>query len=261
MQVAADAEPTTPITAQPLGKYWLFRGPAAYVPLTPWGPLSGSIAAVIVFLGAVLAVGTVLLMAHALGSRDEVLLNIVGTLAQQGAMIALTFYAASRFGGRVSAVLALRAPAQGPKAYPAAFALLIALALAMSATLQALDAQSLKGDMQVFQPMLQSRWWWLTFVLVGIGAPLSEELLCRGFLFSALAKSRLGNWGAALVSSAAFASVHFYSPLGMLLVFMIGMLLAWVLIRTGSLRVTMVCHALYNTLLATLMVTGSLPQT
>ena len=29
--------------------------------------------------------------------------------------------------------------------------------------------------------------------VIGIGAPLSEELLFRGFLFSALAKSRLGS--------------------------------------------------------------------
>ena len=260
MQVATDAEPLQPLPRQPPAQYWLFRGASAYVAVTPWGPLSGGLAAVAVFLGAVVAVGSILVAAHTLGSRNDVLLSIVGTLAQQVVMIALTVYAATWFGGPASQVLALGAPAQGLKAYPVAFGLLIALALAMSVALQALDAQSLKGDMQVFQPMMQSRWWWLTFILVGVGAPLSEELLCRGFLFSALAKSRLGNWGAALATSAAFASVHFYSPLGMLLVFMIGMLLAWVLIRTGSLRVTIVCHALYNTLLATLMVTGSLPQ-
>ena len=34
--------------------------------------------------------------------------------------------------------------------------------------------------------------WVLALLVVGIGAPLSEELLFRGFLLSALARSRLG---------------------------------------------------------------------
>jgi membrane protease YdiL (CAAX protease family) len=85
---------------------------------------------------------------------------------------------------------------------------------------------------------------------VGIGAPLSEELLFRGFLLSALAQTRLRFWGAAVVSTLAWAVLHAgYSAVGLAEVFAIGLLFSWLLWRTGSLRVPIVCHALYNCLI------------
>ena len=233
----------------------MFKGPAAYVPHTPWKPLAGSAAAIGVFMGAVIAVAAVILIAFLLQHEaTEVFVTIVGTLVQQVAMIALTWFAASRYSAKAADVLALGPPAQGWKAYPIAFVLLIVLTLVMNFTVQALDQAAGKADIALYHDMMKSKWWWLGLVIVGVGAPLSEELLCRGFLFSALANSRFGNVGAAIITSLGFALAHPYSVVGVVQVFVIGMLFAWVLIRTGSLRVTMVCHALYNTLMAMLLI-------
>ncbi len=257
MQDTVDA---AEVVASPPRRFWILRGPAAYFPETPWGAWGGSWASLGIFLGAVLSVAFVVLIAFGLHkSLEDVLVNIVGTLIQQVTMIALTLYAATRFGGSASAVLALRSPAQGLKSYPVAFGMLIILTLFMNAVVHQLDPNSFNADVQVYKEMMRSPWWWLALIVVGIGAPLSEELLCRGFLFSALARSRLGTWGAAAVTSLAFAVVHPYSLTGVIQVFMIGMLFAVVLIRTGSLRVTMVCHALYNTLMASLMIADLMP--
>jgi membrane protease YdiL (CAAX protease family) len=69
----------------------------------------------------------------------------------------------------------------------------------------------------------------------------------RGRL-SALAQTRLRFWGAALVSTALWTPLHEYSVLGLAKVFAGGLLFSWLLWRTGSLRVTIFCHALNNSL-------------
>ena len=238
----------TPVPAR------FFRGPDAYIARTPWSAWAGSAAAVGIFLGAVVAVTIVVIIAWAKNHNPtEVFVTIASTLVQQIAIICLTWYAAVLYGGKPVEVLALHPPAQGWKAYPIAFALLIALTLIMNFTIQAFDAGVGKEDVAIYRDMMKSTWWWLALVIVGIGAPVSEELLCRGFLFSALASSRLGKAGAAVITSAAFAIAHPYSIVGVAQVFLIGVLFAWMLIRTGSLRVTMVCHAVFNTAMAILM--------
>jgi len=231
--------------------YRLFSGPAAYTPLTPWSAWAGVAAAIAVFLGAVLAVGAGMLTAlqFKLGSED-VIVQIMVTLIQQTAMIALTLYVAARYGGKVYDVLALHAPAQGLKSYVAALLLLLGAAVLMTAVIRVFNIPVDKNDIKMFEGMFKSEWWWLAVILVGIGAPLSEELLCRGFLFSALAKSRIGIWGASIFTSLIFAVVHPYSIVAVIQVFVIGMLFAWMLVRTGSLRVPIVCHSIFNTLQA-----------
>ena len=88
---------------------------------------------------------------------------------------------------------------------------------------------------------------WLSAFLV---PTLSEELLFRGLLLPALAKSRLGIAGAAIVSSVLWTSLHAnYSLTGLAEVFIAGLLFAWLLWRTGSLRVPILCHGLYNALI------------
>jgi len=97
-------------------------------------------------------------------------------------------------------------------------------------------------------------------MVVGVGAPLAEELLFRGFLLSALARSRLGFWGAAIVCSGLWTALHAgYSLAGVIEVFLIGLYLSWLLWRTGSLRVTLFCHGLYNALVLVVLLNVPLP--
>jgi uncharacterized protein len=177
----------------------------------------------------------------------------IGTLAQQFSLVALVWWAAGRKGLDRKSVLSLGPPRQGWKAYVVSFLALVAVVGIMSLTIKAIDPDIIKTDLAPFAEMMKLPSWWLTVIMVGVGAPLSEEFLFRGYLYSALAPSRLGTVGAAVITSASFAALHGYSLVGILQVFVVGLVFAAMLARTGSLRVTMFCHALYNTILIALL--------
>lgn len=83
----------------------------------------------------------------------------------------------------------------------------------------------------------------ITGLVALVGAPISEECFFRGLVFGGLLK--WGFWPAALISGTAFSMVHF-DP-GSLVPFIgIGMVLAWVYWRRGSLWDSMAFHFLFN---------------
>jgi uncharacterized protein len=178
----------------------------------------------------------------------------IGTLVQQATLFGLVWAIAGWRGGDRLHVLALRAPKQGRRAYLAAFLALVCVVAAMSTTIYAIDPTIIKRDLQPFRAMLDHPSWWLTVIMVGVGAPLAEEILFRGFLFSALAASPVGVVGASLLTSAGWALLHTYSIVGLAQVFIIGLVFAAIMVRTNSLRVTIFCHALYNSILVTLLI-------
>lgn len=105
------------------------------------------------------------------------------------------------------------------------------------------------NDLKPFIEALKSNSWILLAVAVCIGAPLSEEFMFRGFLFSALASSPLGVLGATLVTNTAWTALHSqYSIYGLIDIFLIGLVLSWLVWRTGSVWVSVFCHAIYNTI-------------
>lgn len=84
-----------------------------------------------------------------------------------------------------------------------------------------------------------------------IGAPLWEEFVFRGQIFAALAQTRLGLAGAAIVTSAFWASLHIFEPVPFIIsLFLLGLTLSWLLVRFGSLWVTIACHAAWNSVSA-----------
>ena len=94
-----------------------------------------------------------------------------------------------------------------------------------------------------------------TLIAAVVIAPVCEEFLYRGFLFRGL-QNRFGPWVSALISSAIFATYHWYSPAGWVSVFMFGMLLCWVTRRCGTLWPCIIAHALYNLVLTQLVWAG-----
>ncbi len=83
------------------------------------------------------------------------------------------------------------------------------------------------------------------FVLVAVVmAPLFEEMFFRGFLFQGLSQSFGWGWGAA-GSAAIFAAAHLQLSVFVPL-FALGVGLAWVFKRTGSLWTNITLHALFN---------------
>ena len=90
-----------------------------------------------------------------------------------------------------------------------------------------------------------------TFAIVGLLAPFAEEVFFRGFLLAALA-SVIGGLRGALVSSAIFSVAHL--NVGTLLpIFVMGMLLAWLYLRTGSIWPSFVAHAAQNLIALTVL--------
>jgi len=84
----------------------------------------------------------------------------------------------------------------------------------------------------------------LAGVLALLAAPLAEETFFRGFLFPGL-RNRLGTLRAALASSLFFAALHF--NLGSVIPFtVIGMLLAWAYVVSGSLWMAIGAHFAFN---------------
>ena len=97
------------------------------------------------------------------------------------------------------------------------------------------------------------------FLTVCVLGPLLEELLFRGLLFRGLT-NWFGFWGAAILSSAAFAAMHPQLPLGFLPIWVIGVALCILYRRTGSLTACWVLHGVNNTvaLLGTLVYSAHL---
>lgn len=84
--------------------------------------------------------------------------------------------------------------------------------------------------------------------VVVIVAPLLEEMVFRGFLLSALSR-RMGPAGAVVLSAALFGLLHtadhpFYAGP----IFVLGLLLGWLYLRTGRLWVAVGCHGAHNAL-------------
>jgi beta-phosphoglucomutase len=93
----------------------------------------------------------------------------------------------------------------------------------------------------------------LWFALI-VAAPLAEEVLFRGFAFQGILTSRLGGVGAVTLTSLIWALIHLqYDFYGIFTIFVSGLLLGYVRLKTGSIYLTMLLHALMN-LIATIEV-------
>jgi membrane protease YdiL (CAAX protease family) len=86
----------------------------------------------------------------------------------------------------------------------------------------------------------------LVIVLAMVAAPLAEETFFRGFLFQAL-RGRWGTLWAALASAVLFAALHF-DPGSMVPFTVIGLLLAWAYVVSGSLWAAIFAHFAFNTI-------------
>lgn len=85
---------------------------------------------------------------------------------------------------------------------------------------------------------------WLTFAVSVVLAPIIEEIVFRGVLFPAI-KRRYGLMAGVMVSSLVFTLVHI-NPVQMISVLPLGIYLAIMYHRTGSIYPGMALHATWN---------------
>jgi uncharacterized protein len=174
----------------------LLWGPRAYEPKTPWRPGAAILAGVAII--ALSIVGVVLMLGSGTVSRmpdsaqlphGTTQLAVLGIW--QAATIVLTVAASAMFGGRIVDVLALGRPAGAPFVYLKGMVLMGLLQIGVSIVQHSLFQQDMYADLRPFVQLFGEHWV-LALLVVGVGAPLSEELLFRGFLLSSLARSRIG---------------------------------------------------------------------
>lgn len=228
----------------------------AYVPRTGWPAVAATFAAVTIFTTAITVASlvTLALLHEKAGADSSTMSNermlLVSVLIMQAVITAMTLFAAGRYGSRPADVLALRPPRGGWRSVAVSFAGLIAIVTLVNSATKLLSPGDIEHDLQPFIGLAHSDLWWICLLAVGIGAPVSEELLFRGFLFPALAKSPVGPKGAGFLTALGWSALHAsYSLPGVIEVGLIGLYLAYLLWRTGSLWVPMLCHGIYNSAL------------
>ncbi len=90
----------------------------------------------------------------------------------------------------------------------------------------------------------------LPLLIVGLFGPICEEVFFRGFALPAFAR-RYGLWGGILLSAVLFSVFHF-SIGAFVPIFIFGIVLAWLYVRTGSIYPSIVAHMTQN-IVATLL--------
>lgn len=233
-----------------------------YRPETGWKPVSGTAMALLNVLGMFLISALPLAFLPVLapdaleGGVDDFMkqlqsdryygLMLAGAFGAQIVASLLLLWMARYRRGTMVGTLALTPPVGGLSAYLWAIPAFVIFGMLLGYIFQVIAPDANKADMEIMMQLARSPWWWLMGLTAVLGAPIYEELVFRGFFFSTLAKSRLGFMAAALITSAVWASIHFYSRGGVIVIFFLGLALAAILYRTGSTRVTIACHAAYN---------------
>lgn len=138
-------------------------------------------------------------------------------------------------------------PIGGFRTVAYAFGVLLLLAASYAAIIYNFDRPAFVHDLGPFAQLMQARTWWLLLIAAGIGAPIAEETLFRGFLYGMLKGTAAGRPVAALVTSGMWASLHAnYSGYGLLAITLIGLYLTYLREKTRSLATPILCHAAYN---------------
>jgi uncharacterized protein len=223
---------------------------SAYQPRTPWRPLWALAAAILIV--AVSQVAPLFLFRVTGAASGPVPLTIGSPVvlmlmsASQVLMGGAAWWCAARFGGARRDVLALQPAAGSWIRYGVAIAVMLSVITGVNLFRQSVLDHDIYADLRVLAPMFRQPLWPVSLLIIGVGAPLAEEWLFRGFLQSALTQSRLGFVGAAVVATVIWTALHSYSVPGMIQVALLGCLFSWMLWWTGSLRVPIAAHAINN---------------
>lgn len=245
--------------------------PALYRPQTLWNPVS-AVFVMLAVLGAAIFAGIAFFFLYgavndpsaAWLDSDSATPNWVMLAAQltmQIVSIGLIWWVAGWSGGDRKAVLSLHGIPGGTATLLKSFLLLSVISGAFTVYALSFASEDILTDLAPMWPLIQGNYGWLLAVVAVIGAPISEEFAFRGFLQSSLAKTPFGFWGAAIITNSAWTGLHAgYTATGLADVFIAGLVFSWVLWRTGSLWVPVICHGLYNGLIFLALYMMEIPQ-
>jgi membrane protease YdiL (CAAX protease family) len=238
-----------------LGPEVLTEGPPHYEPETSWAPVPALLMTALIALAPGIAGIAAVAFAMSGSENADGGQSFMSLATWQGVAFAasvqilslvLVWVIAGR-GGERAAVLRMTGARFTPAFYAIAALLLILTTGILEFILYKSFAIDIFADTAWLREGLSTPTALGTFVIAVILAPLWEELTFRGFLLSALSKTRLGFWGAALVANVLWTSLHgTYSWAGVVSVFVAGLILSWLVWRTGSIKPAIVTHAIGN---------------
>ncbi|WP_051112034.1 CPBP family intramembrane glutamic endopeptidase [Hyphomicrobium denitrificans] len=178
----------------------------------------------------------------------------ISLFAFQLVTILLALVANALFARAGGTFLPFTVPRGGIKTFALATVGLIVLAFIYGGCVFALDREAFQHDINPFADLMLARTWWLVLIAAGIGAPIAEECLFRGLIYGALRRTPLGIAGAAAATAIMWAFLHAsYSIYGIAAITLIGIYLALVRERTGSLLTPIICHGVYNSLIVLIL--------
>lgn len=212
----------------------------------PWKITDVAFAALFVIVGSVIIV----LLARLIGKSDDgpEAVNPLVLFLLQGLFVLAVWIIAVRVRGATWRSLGFRV-SQGRSGILIVVPALILMIVA--STIYGLFVQN-AGIEFLIPPTLdeqgiklgEGRYAVLNAVMFVVWGPFTEELFFRGFLLTVLAPM-IGPFRAVLVSAALFAGVHVVVST-MIPIFLIGLVLAWLYLRTRSLLQSYLAHAAWN---------------
>jgi membrane protease YdiL (CAAX protease family) len=189
---------------------------------------------------------------------DAVTEDSMMAIAEHGAVVAasvllgmpatlLVLWLATRLAGRsFASYLALRLPERREVVFGLAASLVLLVALDVVALLAGYPVAP-DFALNSMRTARDSGLVWLVMAGFCIGAPVAEEFIFRGFVFRGWSATRLGPFGAIVLSSALFAMIHQqYGWFYIGGIFLIGALFGYLRHRSGSTWLTVITHAFYN---------------
>lgn len=128
------------------------------------------------------------------------------------------------------------------------FLLTVGLLLLLNVIISAISAWLEREPMAFMQVLASTAHpFWLLGLAIIVVVPIYEEMMFRGFMWTALASSRLGVWGASIITSVVFAMIHAqYGLVEWVGIFTLAMLFSYARAISGSLWLPVALHMINN---------------
>ena len=202
--------------------------------------MKNAIVYTIVFAGIEILVGSLVLLAYQLLKGTGTELDAMGVIISSGlaGVVTIAVFLAAKW-----AVVSRHWIRTRP--WTVLFWCVIATlgSLIPSSWLQELMPELPNTAEKAFDLVLKDRW---GYFIVGLLAPLSEELVFRGAILRELLKWKENPWIGIIISAMLFSLVHM-NPVQMPHAFLVGILLGWLYYRTDSIIPGVIWHWVNNT--------------
>lgn len=203
--------------------------------------MKNAIVYTIVFAGIEILVGSLVLLAYQLLKGTGTELDAMGVIISSGlaGVVTIAVFLAAKW-----AVVSRHWIRTRP--WTVLFWCVIATlgSLIPSSWLQELMPELPNTAEKAFDLVLKDRW---GYFIVGLLAPLSEELVFRGAILRELLKWKENPWIGIFISAMLFSLVHM-NPVQMPHAFLVGILLGWLYYRTNSIIPGVTWHWVNNTI-------------